>query len=715
MMGSLTNWAGDTADFHINNQEQLQLLAPAVSASKSLWRASQALLEGQWEGDVEMHFNPSSANYSKVYLSRNDQEQGYYLKIGGTQDDVSLYRYSADNSQKIIDGTDDLIDQDSVRLSYKVLRDSLGNWTLWVDTTKQGNYLWQGSVFDNTYLQSDSFGISCTYTSTRSEKFFFDNFKVSGYSFLDSFPLPTYRSIVINEIMADPSPPQDWPEEEYIELYNSSEYSFNTAHLKLNDLSSSIDLPIYLLAPKAHLLLTKDCSLFPTVEHCLSVDLPSLNNSSDQLQLWRKDSLLIDELHYQDNWHDSAVDGGVSLEQINPYSNCSSKSSNWASSRTLSGGTPGQTNSLYNDLPDTEGPQLVAYQLLSPQALKLIFEEEAVLSQLTHPRFSHLQVEENTHTLFFVPTLDKGGEEVLSFLAKDCEGNSLLYELSFIVPDDIEREDILLNELLFNPKEGGVDFVEIYNNSNKLIDLQELSIANRFGGQIANIRSISDSSYILSPEEYLVLCISKKSLLKHHPYALTTKVKEMNSLPSFPNTQGYVYLLKDSLVIDSLHYEEDMHHPLLKELEGISLERIDPNTPSYIRSNWHSAAEEANFATPTLENSQHIRLAENESTLSARPSLFSPNHDGLDDVLSIQLHFSEEGFVGSLWVFDYRGVHIRQIVNNELFGLKNTYFWDGTTDKGRPATEGRYILLLVAHHSKGMKEKNKATVVLHRP
>src|SRR5690606_33646247 len=37
--------------------------------------------------------------------------------------------------------------------------------------------------------------------------------------------------------------------------------------------------------------------------------------------------------------------------------------------------------------------------------------------------------------------------------------------------------DILINEVLSNPKPGGIDFLEIYNYSNKTIDLSEVSIA----------------------------------------------------------------------------------------------------------------------------------------------------------------------------------------------------------------------------------------------
>ena len=42
----------------------------------------------------------------------------------------------------------------------------------------------------------------------------------------------------------------------------------------------------------------------------------------------------------------------------------------------------------------------------------------------------------------------------------------------FALPEQGLSKDIIINEVLFNPLNGGVDFVEIYNNSNKFIDLK---------------------------------------------------------------------------------------------------------------------------------------------------------------------------------------------------------------------------------------------------
>ena len=65
-------------------------------------------------------------------------------------------------------------------VSIKVTRDVVGNWELFLDTT--GVFFTQGTAFDNSILSSDYFGVYCKYTITRSDKFWFDDFSVTGFA-----------------------------------------------------------------------------------------------------------------------------------------------------------------------------------------------------------------------------------------------------------------------------------------------------------------------------------------------------------------------------------------------------------------------------------------------------------------------------------------------------------------------------------------------------
>jgi hypothetical protein len=76
-------------------------------------------------------------------------------------------------------------------------------------------------------------------------------------------------------------------------------------------------------------------------------------------------------------------------------------------------------------------------------------------------------------------------------------------------------------------------------------------------------------------------------------------------LPSFPDDQGSVLLLDaQGKELDMFSYKDDYHFPLLSNREGVSLERIDPASPSQNPANWHSASTDAGYGTPGYVNSQ---------------------------------------------------------------------------------------------------------------
>src|SRR3546814_2643108 len=60
----------------------------------------------------------------------------------------------------------------------------------------------------------------------------------------------------------------------------------------------------------------------------------------------------------------------------------------------------------------------------------------------------------------------------------DCYGNPLKHaEHEFLLPQLPEPGEVVINEILFNPVEGGADYVEIYNRSGKILDLKDLQLA----------------------------------------------------------------------------------------------------------------------------------------------------------------------------------------------------------------------------------------------
>jgi len=192
--GDLSNnpsWTGDVSKFIIDNGN-LRLQDESGSGTAFLSVESQAIENAEWTLWLKMDFNPSSNNFTKIYLTSSDPDlssalDGYFIKLGGTSDEISLYRQDNDQVVEIIDGLDDRINISPVDLTLKVTRDELGNWELFSKLDGEPDYSTEGSILDDTYLTSNNFGISCQFTVTRSDKFYFDNINVSGNPFTDRF------------------------------------------------------------------------------------------------------------------------------------------------------------------------------------------------------------------------------------------------------------------------------------------------------------------------------------------------------------------------------------------------------------------------------------------------------------------------------------------------------------------------------------------------
>jgi hypothetical protein len=179
----------------------LHLNAPPVSGKAYLVTPSKVSSAASWKFMVQMDFNPSSSNYSKIFLMSNTAKidsslQGYYLKIGSGDDDMALYRQNGTISQLIVDGRDDMLDASANKLRIQITRSAKGEWSVFADTTGQTNYSLVGSAIDTSFWISNYFGVQAVYTSTRSTKFKFDDFEVSGKISTDTVPPKVFNWLI---------------------------------------------------------------------------------------------------------------------------------------------------------------------------------------------------------------------------------------------------------------------------------------------------------------------------------------------------------------------------------------------------------------------------------------------------------------------------------------------------------------------------------------
>ncbi len=294
----------------------------------------------------------------------------------------------------------------------------------------------------------------------------------------------------------------------------------------------------------------------------------------------------------------------------------------------------------------------------------------------------------------------------------NCTGTNQPADLTFEFGkhEDATRNDIVINEVLFNPVGDGVDFVEIYNRSEKILNLKDLKLGevdiDYFGNSDTTLKSLTSKNQLLLMDAFIVLSSNPTKVKEQYYTENSDAFLKMESFPSYSNESGTVVLLgKNNTLIDAVEYDEDMHFPLLNTVDGVSLERVSPDRPSGDETNWHSASKEVGYATPTYQNSQFTETKETEEEVTIDPEIFSPDNDGYNDILNIQYQFNSPGFAASITIFDSQGRQVKVLVQNSLLGTSGTFSWDGRTDDNQKASIGIYIVYFEAFDANGNVKK----------
>ena len=542
--------------------------------------------------------------------------------------------------------------------------------------------------------------------------------------------------VVIDEIMADPTPQIGLPANEWIELKNTTALPINLLNWRIGDATGqSGPMPNFTLQPDSFVIVCTASAVaaMSALGTTISVtSFPSLDNDGDQLFLKAATSKTIHAVSYTSGWYqnDLKKDGGWTLELIDTRNPCAG-SNNWKASINTTGGTPGKKNSVDGVNTDIAAPQLKRAFTIDNTTLVIVYDEPVdslsgatlanysidggltlVSATAIAPLFNQVQLKTNNplaaNTVY---TISAGN-------VKDCRNNNIgaANKARVGLPADAAAGEWIINEILFNPRPTAYDFIEFYNNSNKIFDASKLYIANRnSSGAISSIKVLSATPLYIFPGDYLVETDDADNLALQYLVKNPENVVTISSPPSFSDDEGNVIALNfQGNIVDEVKYNDDWHFKLIDNKEGISLERIDPKGPSQNETNWHSAASTAGYGTPTYKNSQYKLLNTITAKIDISPNVFSPDNDGRDDIATIQYEVTEPGYIANIIIYDAGGRPVRNLVRNGTLGLKGYWNWDGLDDKGNKLPVGAYILFTELFNLQGKKEIFKNTVVLAR-
>ncbi len=836
-------WLPNTGDFIVNASLQLQSNNTVANAGFYLSTPSTKATTAQWDFYTQLTFNTSSTNYADVFLTASAADvtangtTGYFVRLGGTNDEICLYRKDAGaNIIKIIDGIDGVLNSSNNILKIRVIRNAANQWQLLRDVTGAGNnYFNEGTVTDASYTSSAFFGISIKQsTASFFGRHYFDDIQVQDYvpdvtppaitsvtafsantadvlfneavdltsseapgnysvsngigfpsiavrdatnpslvhlTFTNLLPIRTnitltvngikdlagntltngtavfsyfvavQYDVVIDELMADPTPQVSLPNSEWLELRNTSAVNIDLQGWKLGKAASlSGPMPSYILKPDSFVVVCTASAVSGLAVYgpVISVtNFPSLNNDADLIYLQSKNGNTIHAVNYKDAWYKNELkkDGGWTLEMIDTKNPCAGFS-NWQASTDAKGGTPAKKNSVDAVNPDKTAPKLIRAFAGDATHITLVFDESTDSASAAAPGSYFISNGIGTPLMAFAVaplfsmvtlTLSSSLSPATTYTitatgVKDCSGNSINSNANTarVGPfSNILAFDIVVNEILFNPVPGVEDYVELYNRSSKILNLKNAYLGNRnTSGIVSSITQISASDYAFFPGDFIVITKNKAALLQNYLAQNPDNILELNT-PSYNDDKGNVIILNEQgKIIDEISYTDKWQFPLLSNKEGVALERIDYNdtslAPLQQKKNWHSAASSVGYGTPTFKNSQFRTADEVQGEIKITPDIFSPDNDGIDDFATINYQFPENGYVASITIFDATGRPVRYLQKNALSALKGIYRWDGLGENQKKLPVGLYIIYTEIFNLQGKIKRFKNTIVLAR-
>lgn len=187
-------WSGDISDFIINDDLQLQLQSDGSGSSYLFTEIPTLADSASIEIYGQLDFSPSSSNYLRIYFLLDapdlDLANGYFIEIGesGSDDALRFYKLTAGEESQLAVGEPSTV-ASPVSFRIRLERDPDGLWSVHTSYDEEIQSSFELSFFDNDFLlESGFFALECNYTSSRADKFYFDD-------------------LIITELLPDLEPP----------------------------------------------------------------------------------------------------------------------------------------------------------------------------------------------------------------------------------------------------------------------------------------------------------------------------------------------------------------------------------------------------------------------------------------------------------------------------------------------------------------------------
>ncbi len=518
-------------------------------------------------------------------------------------------------------------------------------------------------------------------------------------------------TILITEILADPTPSKGLPEREYLELYNSSETKINLKGYVISINASNVVLQDFNVEPKSYVIVCKkEYELeFQKYGQVLPISTLSLLNDGSTITLKNPKNEVLQIINYNMAWYTPKFTEGYALEMIDLQKNCLGKE-NWASSTASLAGTPGKENAISKTLNVTNGPELLKYEI-DNKIVTLTYSQNLdanTLNNLQNIYFenSNIKISKNLSQALFSPVLKfelsttLASQDKIAFRVKS-PSNCLATvgpdnEIVFYNLPKAKKGDLYISEVMYDPKSDQSEFFELYNASDKSLNIKGFSV-NVKENETTSLRILSNSDLIFKSKSYIVFAKEKEVWQTLFPKQ-KNDFYAMQSFPALNNDGGVINLISpDSLIYDTFKFSDAFHSKNLTNTSGVSLERISFKSPATLAANIHSAAQVNGFSTPALPNSS-VETTKTENVFSLDHKTLVANDPQLSKI-SLKYALNELDYQATINIFNKEGKLCRRFILNQSLGINGQFEWNGTDNSGVLLPVGYYFFQIELRNS----------------
>jgi hypothetical protein len=263
----------------------------------------------------------------------------------------------------------------------------------------------------------------------------------------------------------------------------------------------------------------------------------------------------------------------------------------------------------------------------------------------------------------------------------ECPQNDSVQKI-YVVP--FEPGVVLINEIMFRPESNTPEWIELYNPGSVDIDLFRWQLADR------------DSSRAATCQEHVLLPAGRFLVLAGHSIARLGAQLDFAELllADFPALNND----SDSVVLSDAAGQEIDRVDYLASWgagTGVSLERISPKLPADRQDNWAGCVA-LSGSTPGDANSLLAEKLPQDVKLFLSPNPFSPDGDGVDDLLTIRFEVPFYVSAVNVKIFDLLGRMVCFLSNNRWSAAYSSLVWDGRDSRQQRLAVGIYVVFVEA-------------------